>query len=66
KNYKRVKWLVSVVLPALGTLVGTLGKAYGWAQTDLAVTTLAAITTFLGGTMLHSTAQYNKTEEAPK
>lgn len=60
ETYNKVKWVVSVVLPAAGVLVGTLGKAYGWSGTDLAVTTIAAITTFLGATMLYSTGQYNK------
>jgi len=60
ETYKKVKWAVSVVLPALGVLVGSLGKAYGWANTDLAVITITAITTFLGATMLYSTAQYDK------
>lgn len=60
ETYKKVKWAVSVVLPALGVLVGSLGKAYGWESTDLAVTTITAITAFLGATMLYSTNQYNK------
>lgn len=60
ETYNKVKWAVSVVLPALGVLIGTLGKSYGWENTDLAVTTLTAITAFLGATMLHSTSQYNK------
>ncbi|OTN83676.1 hypothetical protein A5819_003103 [Enterococcus sp. 7E2_DIV0204] len=60
ETYKKVKWAVSVVLPALGVLIGSLGKAYGWKSTDLAVITITAITTFLGATMLYSTNQYNK------
>lgn len=63
KTYKKIKWIVSVVLPATGVLIGSLGKAYGWEATDLAVTTIAGITTFLGSTMLYSTAQYNKEEQ---
>lgn len=63
KTYSYVKWGVSVVLPALGVLIGTLGKAYGWGDTDLAVTTISAITVFLGGTMLHSTSEYNKEDK---
>ncbi|OJG68663.1 hypothetical protein RV09_GL000062 [Enterococcus moraviensis] len=47
-------------MPACGVLVGSLGKAYNWDGTDLAVTTIAAVTTFLGSVMLYSTAQYNK------
>ncbi|HAP3944925.1 TPA: holin [Enterococcus faecalis] len=36
------------VLPASSVLVATLGKAYGWQQTDMAVLTINAIATFLG------------------
>lgn len=63
ETYKKVKWAVSVVLPALGVLIGTLGKTYGWENTDFAVTTITAITTFLGATMLYSTKQYNKEDD---
>lgn len=58
--YEKVKWFVSLFLPAAGSLVGVLGKAYGWGNTDLAVTTITAVTTFLGSIMLYSTSQYNK------
>lgn len=60
ETYNKVKWFVSIFLPGFGALVGALGKAYGWGATDLAVTTIAAITTFLGSVMLYSTSQYNK------
>lgn len=60
KTYSIVKWTVATVLPALAVLVGVLGKAYGWGDTDLAVTTISAVTVFLGATMLHSTSEYNK------
>lgn len=60
ETYNKIKWIVSVVLPATGVLVGSLGQAYGWSGTDLAVTTIAAVTTFFGSIMLYSTTQYNK------
>lgn len=63
ETYNKIKWAVSVVLPAFGVLVGTLGKTYGWENTDVAVTTITAITTFLGATMLYSTKQYNKEDD---
>ena len=63
ETYNKVKWIVSVVLPAVGAFVGTLGKTYGWESTDIAVTTIAAITTLLGSTMLYSTAKYNKEDD---
>lgn len=63
ETYNKVKWIVSIVLPAVGVFVGTLGKTYGWESTDFAVTTIAAITTLLGSTMLYSTAKYNKEDD---
>ncbi|MBJ1511710.1 phage holin [Enterococcus faecalis] len=43
-----MKWGVLTVLPASSVLVATLGKAYGWQQTDMTVLTINAIATFLG------------------
>ncbi|MDT2738065.1 phage holin [Enterococcus pseudoavium] len=48
KYYQIIKWAVLTVLPALSVLVGTLGKAYGWQLTDMAVLTINAVTAFLG------------------
>ena len=48
KYYKIIKWGVLTVLPASSVFVATLGKAYGWQQTDMAVLTINAIATFLG------------------
>lgn len=47
KYYKIIKWGVLTVLPAGSVLVATLGKAYGWQETDMAVLTINAIATFL-------------------
>lgn len=63
KVYNKVKWVVTVVLPACGVFLGTVGTAINWQYTDLALTLLTAVTTLLGATMLHSTAQYNKEDE---
>lgn len=48
ETYNKIKWIVMILLPALTSLVGGLGKAYGWDGTELAVTTLTLFTTFLG------------------
>nr|DAI24393.1 MAG TPA: holin [Caudoviricetes sp.] len=48
KYYQIIKWTVLIVLPALSVLVATLGKAYGWNETDMTVLTINAIATFLG------------------
>lgn len=63
KTYDKLKWVVSVVLPAMGVLVGTLGKSYGWESTDIAVTTITAVTTFLGSCLMISSRNYNKDGE---
>lgn len=60
ETYDKVKWVVMILMPALTTLVGGLGQAYGWDHTDLAVTTLTLITTFMGAVTLKSTSNYNK------
>lgn len=62
KTYDKVKWIVSVVLPACGILVGALGKAYGWGNTDLAVTTISAVTAFLGSIFMVSSKNYRDRE----
>lgn len=63
KTYDKLKWIVSVVLPAMGVLVGTLGKSYGWESTDIAVTTITAVTTFLGSCLMISSRNYNKEDK---
>lgn len=60
KQYDIIKWVVVLLLPALSVLVGTLGQAYGFVHTDLAVTTINAVTVFLGVITGVSTYQYNK------
>ncbi|MGM0183376.1 hypothetical protein IGK74_002341 [Enterococcus sp. AZ150] len=66
KTYNIVKWVVLTVLPALSVLVGVLGKAYGWGDTDLAVITLNAVTVFLGAVTGVSSLNYNKKEDDEK
>lgn len=60
KTYNVIKWVVLTVLPALSVLVGVLGKAYGWDDTDLTVITINAVAVFLGAVTHVSSAAYNK------
>ncbi|MRI73546.1 holin [Enterococcus mundtii] len=62
-TYDIIKWVVSIVLPAFAVLVRTLGKVYGYEQTDLAVTTITAVTVFLGTIMQLSSSQYKKEDQ---
>lgn len=64
KAYDVLKWVVWFVLPALITLIGTIGVAVGWAHTDICVTILGAITAFLGSITGISNRNYNKEESA--
>lgn len=63
KQYDIIKWVVILLLPALSVLVGTLGQAYGFVHTDLAVTTINAATVFLGVITGVSTYQHNKEDD---
>lgn len=63
KTYNVIKWVVIIVLPAFSSLVGGLGKAYGWADTDLAVLTINAVTVFFGAVTGASSLNYNKQKE---
>ena len=46
--YDVIKWVGLIALPALATLVGTVGIAAGWPYTDFAVTVITAVGTFIG------------------
>ena len=61
KVYNILKWIAIVVLPALSTLVFTIGSIWGWAVTEQVIGSIAAVDMFLGVILGISTAQYNKT-----
>lgn len=63
KTYNIIKWVVLTVLPALSVLVGALGKAYGWENTDLAVLTINAVAVFFGAVTGVSALNYNKQQK---
>ncbi len=62
KVYDILKWLVMIVLPAIGTLYAALSAVWGWPMTEEVTTTISAVTTFLGVLLGISTAQYNKSK----
>lgn len=63
RTYDILKWIVLVFLPALTTLVGVLGASLGWANTEVILTIMVAVTTFLGTLLGVSNIQYKKNEE---
>lgn len=49
KVYEALRWLVSVVIPAVSVLFATLASTWEWnVPTDAILTTLSAIALFLG------------------
>lgn len=60
KTYDVLKWIVVIVLPALGTLYAALSKIWDLPYAAEIPATILAVTTFLGAVLCISTAQYNK------
>lgn len=59
KVYKILKWGLIIFIPALITLIGSLGQIYGF-DTEKIVLTISAISTFLGVITGISNYNYNK------
>lgn len=60
KAYDVLKWICTIVLPALGTLYFALSGIWGFPYAEQIVGTIVAVTTFLGVLLGISTASYNK------
>lgn len=61
KTYDILKYLAITVVPALATLVGTIGVALGYQDvTGIVVTIITAVGTFIGALVGLSSVNYNK------
>ena len=60
KTYDVLKWIATIVLPALGTLYFALAGIWTFPLGEQIVGTITAIDTFLGVLLGISTATYNK------
>lgn len=60
QNYDALKWIVQIVLPALLTLVGTIGTSVNWEYTEIILVIMGAVTTFLGTVLGVSNHNYKK------
>lgn len=58
-TYDFLKWMLMIVVPALITLISSLGTIYGW-DTNTITLTIAAIATFLGVITGISNSNYYK------
>ena len=56
--YDLLKLLATRILPALATLVGTIGQALTWPHTALAVTVISAVAAFIGECINASSRAY--------
>ena len=62
KVYQIFKWGLIIFIPALITLIGTLGQIYNF-DTETIVLTISAISTFLGVITGISNYNYNKEDK---
>lgn len=60
KVYDVLKWITMVFLPALTTLVGVILNSFNIANTEIILTIMIAITTFLGSLLGISNINYKK------
>ena len=61
--YDFLKFLCTILLPAIGTLYFALSKIWGLPLAEEIVGTLSAIAVFIGAIIGISSAQYNKEKE---
>lgn len=66
KVYDILKHIVTWVLPALATLVITLGEIWGWGWSVQVSATITAITTFLGASLCIGSKTYKNLVDAEK
>ena len=59
-TYDILKWIATLLLPALGTLYFALAGIWGLPYGEEIVGSITAVDTFLGVLLGISTAQYNK------
>lgn len=62
-TYDVLKWVTTIVLPAIGTLYFALSGIWNFPYGEQVVGTIAAITTFFGAILGISTKNYYKEDE---
>lgn len=63
KVYDVLKWITLVFLPALTTLTGVILNTFNVGCTDIVLTIMTAVTTFMGAVLGISNINYNKNKE---
>lgn len=64
KAYDILKWVSILLMPALATLIGVVGKVWDMPNVDAWVTTINAVGIFIGAVIGVSTSSYNKDKGA--
>ena len=64
KAYVTLKWVAIIVLPALATLVGAVGTAWGWPHLTAVISTITAVSAFVGAVIGASNASAKPTDNA--
>lgn len=61
--YECIRWLISIVLPAISVFFATLAEAWGWnLPTEAIITSISALSLFLGTVFGISKLSYDKAE----
>lgn len=63
KAYDILKFIALIILPAIATLVGTLGNIWNWPYIEQIVPSITAIDVFLGAILGISSVKYNEKGE---
>lgn len=64
KAYDILKWITLVFLPAATTLTGVILNTFNVGATDIVLTIMTAVTTFLGAILGISNVNYYKNKES--
>ena len=62
-QYDILKWVISVVIPALIIFLGTVFDAINWSHTDIFMKIAVAFELLLGSIFKLSDSNYNKNKE---
>lgn len=59
-TYDKLKYIVQIILPAIGTFIGVIGLAVDWPHTELVVVIFTATITLLGTALGISNHNYKR------
>ena len=60
KTYDFLKWLTTIVLPAIATFYKAMAEIWGLAFADQIPATIMGVVTLLGACLMYSSSKYKK------